>query len=214
MKKNPEQHGFYIYGIVRAGAPLQTNTCGVDRRWPCIEEIRNDDICAVVSRVPREPIAATREHLLAHERVNRAVLADRTVIPMSFGMQCRSRQDVAELLRSGYDAFFEALEQMDGKLEFGLQGYRHGDAAAGADRAVPEILRQLGDVSLASRLNAPFGTGMVMNAAFLVQRSGAAGFDHGVREISQRYPDLMFKRSGPWPPYNFVRIRLQLERPS
>jgi|KBSMisStaDraftv2_1062788.scaffolds.fasta_scaffold81824_3 hypothetical protein len=214
MKKNTQAQGFYIYGIVRAGAPLHADCCGVDKRWPRIEEIRSDDICAVVSRVPREPIAATREHLLAHERVNRAVLADRTVIPMAFGTQCRSREDVAQVLRSGYDAFSEALEQMNGKLEFGLQGYRHGDTAAGTDRAVPEILRQLGDVSLASRLNAPFGPGMVMNAAFLVQRSGEAGFDHGVREISQRYPDLMFKRSGPWPPYNFVRIRLQLERPS
>ena len=212
MNNNPSsQPGFYMYGVVRTGAPLQTECAGIDRRWPRIEEVRCGELSAIVSRAPREALSPTREHLLAHERVNRAVLADRTLIPMSFGMVCRSREDVVQVLRSGRDAFDEALSQLDGKLEFGLQGYRHGEVAHGTDRAVPEILRRLGDVSIASRLNAPFGPGMVMNAAFLVPRTGESGFDRGVREIALMYPNLMFKRSGPWPPYNFVRIRLQIQ---
>jgi hypothetical protein len=34
-----------------------------------------------------------------------------------------------------------------------------------------------------------------------------------VHEIGKRYEGkLSFKYTGPWPPYNFVTIRLQLER--
>ena len=34
-----------------------------------------------------------------------------------------------------------------------------------------------------------------------------------VKEISRRYEELLtFKYTGPWPPYNFVNIKLKLER--
>jgi hypothetical protein len=33
-----------------------------------------------------------------------------------------------------------------------------------------------------------------------------------VKEIGQQYEKLTFKYTGPWPPYNFVNIRLKLER--
>jgi len=38
-------------------------------------------------------------------------------------------------------------------------------------------------------------------------------FAQRVQEIAQRYEGkLSFRYTGPWPPYNFVTIRLQLER--
>ena len=36
--------------------------------------------------------------------------------------------------------------------------------------------------------------------------------DARVKDIGQRYDKLTFKYTGPWPPYNFVNIRLKLER--
>ena len=54
---------------------------------------------------------------------------------------------------------------------------------------------------------------MIMNAAFLVERDKASQFDQKVTEIAQRYEGkLSFRYTGPWPPWNFVTIRLQLER--
>jgi hypothetical protein len=54
---------------------------------------------------------------------------------------------------------------------------------------------------------------MILNAAFLVERDKAVEFDHAVNEIAQRYDGrLRFHYTGPWPPYNFVNIRLKLER--
>ena len=67
-------------------------------------------------------------------------------------------------------------------------------------------------MSVASRSNKPIGDRMIMNAAFLVARDLELAFDSRVKDIGQRYDKLTFKYTGPWPPYNFVNIRLKLER--
>jgi Gas vesicle synthesis protein GvpL/GvpF len=88
------------------------------------------------------------------------------------------------------------------------------DAAlqARSERYVAEIFQALRDVSVASRSNKPIGDRMIMNAAFLVGREMEHAFDSRVKDIGQRYDKLTFKYTGPWPPYNFVNIRLKLER--
>ena len=88
------------------------------------------------------------------------------------------------------------------------------DAAlqARSERYVAEIFEALRDVSVASRSNKPIGDRMIMNAAFLVARDTEEAFDARVKAIGSRYDKLTFKYTGPWPPYNFVNIRLKLER--
>src|SRR5580765_4639355 len=81
-----------------------------------------------------------------------------------------------------------------------------------SERYVAEILDQLRDVSVASRINKPIGDKMIMNAAFLIARDRETAFDAKVKSIASRFDKLTFKYTGPWPPYNFVNIRLKLER--
>jgi hypothetical protein len=78
---------------------------------------------------------------------------------------------------------------------------------------VREIYDHLRDCAIASRHNKPIGDKMILNAAFLVERGKAAEFDVKVQEIARKYEGtLRFLYTGPWPPYNFVNIRLKLER--
>ena len=82
-----------------------------------------------------------------------------------------------------------------------------------SDSYVREIYDDLREAAIASRSNKVIGDKMIMNAAFLVGREKADLFDEKVREIGRRYEGkLTFRYTGPWPPYNFVTIRLQLER--
>ena len=81
-----------------------------------------------------------------------------------------------------------------------------------SERYVAEFLQRLRDVSVASRVNRAIGDKMIMNAAFLVQRDQEPAFDRRVKEIASTFDKLTFKYTGPWPPYNFVNIRLKLER--
>src|SRR5688500_17721862 len=81
-----------------------------------------------------------------------------------------------------------------------------------SERYVAEFLQRLRDVSVASRVNRAIGDKMIMNAAFLVQRDQEQAFDRRIKDIASQYDKLTFKYTGPWPPYNFVNIRLKLER--
>jgi hypothetical protein len=83
---------------------------------------------------------------------------------------------------------------------------------ARSERYVSSILTELRDVAVASRINKPIGDKMIMNAAFLISRNQEGAFDKKIKDIAGRHDQLTFKYTGPWPPYNFVTIRLQLER--
>ncbi len=84
---------------------------------------------------------------------------------------------------------------------------------AKADAYVKEIYEGLRNAAIASRSNKPIGDKMIMNAAFLVERDKTRMFDEQISEIAKKYENkLSFLYTGPWPPYNFVNIRLRLER--
>jgi hypothetical protein len=84
---------------------------------------------------------------------------------------------------------------------------------AKADSYVAEIYEALRNAAVASRSNKPIGDKMIMNAAFLVERGKTKIFDEQISEIAKKYENkLSFLYTGPWPPYNFVNIRLKLER--
>ena len=248
-----ESRGKYVYCIIRVDDPMKFGPIGIGSEPADVHTVNYKELAAVVSDTPIEVFDATRENVLAHERVNETVMRNHTVIPMSFGTVFKTRDDIVELLRAAYEAFNDVLNKMQDKLEFGLkvlwdrdvmireiesededvrrlkgeissqkgstyfarmQYGRLVEAAleARTEHYVGEIFRQLRAVSVASRANKPIGDKMIMNAAFLVAREKESAFDAKVKQIGARHGSLTFKYTGPWPPYNFVHIRLKLER--
>ncbi len=108
----------------------------------------------------------------------------------------------------------EILSQKGSTYFARMQYGRLIDAAlqARSERYTGEIVSALRDVSVASRSNKQIGDMMIMNYAFLVSRDKETRFDAAVKSIGAKYDKLTFKYTGPWPPYNFVNIRLKLER--
>jgi hypothetical protein len=251
--KPVESRGKYVYCVIPTSESRRFGPIGMGAEPAEVHTVGYRNIAAVVSDTPTEVFDATRENVLAHERVNETVMRSFTVIPMSFGTVFKTRDDIVELLRGAYDAFHDVLLKMADKLEFGLkvlwdrdiiireiesddedirrlkneisavrgstyfarmQYGRSIEAAlqARSERYVAEIFDQLRDVCVASRANKPIGDRMIMNAAFLVSRDKEVAFDAKVKEIGAVYDELNFKYTGPWPPYNFVNIRLKLER--
>ena len=245
--------GKYVYCVIHAKTPHEFGPVGIGNDPADVHTVNYKDIAAVVSDTPIAVHEPTRANVLAHERVNETVMRDHTVIPMSFGTVFKTRDDIAELLRSAYDAFKDVLVKMEDKLEFGLKvlwdrdlivrqlevedediarlkseitsqkgstyfaRMQYGRLVDGAlqarsERYVQEIFEALRPVSVASRANRPIGDRMIMNAAFLVRRDKEDDFDAIVKRIGAQHDKLTFKYTGPWPPYNFVNIRLKLER--
>jgi hypothetical protein len=248
-----EKRGKYVYCIVRADEALRFGPIGFGSPPGEVYTVLYEDIAAVVSDAPIEVLDATRENVLAHERVNEAVMRYQTVIPMSFGTVFKTRDDIVELLRGAHGAFQDVLTKMENKVEFGLKvlwdrdamirniehddedirrlkseiatqkgstyfaRVQYGRLVDGAlqsrsEQYVNEIFEALRDVCVASRANKPIGDKMIMNAAFLVDRDREPAFDARVKALGAKYDTLTFRYTGPWPPYNFVNIRLKLER--
>lgn len=102
---------------------------------------------------------------------------------------------------STYFARMQLGRLVESALEEAAQGY------------VMDVHQSLRPYAIASRSNKPIGDRMILNAAYLVQRSREGEFDEAVKGLSRKYEDaLSFKYTGPWPPYNFVNIKLKLER--
>jgi hypothetical protein len=248
-----DRRGKYVYCIVNADEALSFGPIGFGNPPGEVYTVLYEDIAAVVSDAPMEVLDATRDNVLAHERVNEAVMKYQTVIPMSFGTVFKTRDDIVELLRGAHGAFQDVLTKMENKVEFGLKvlwdrdamirhiehddedirrlkseiatqkgstyfaRVQYGRLVDGAiqnrsEQYVAEIFEALRDVCVASRANKPIGDKMIMNAAFLVEREREPAFDSRVKTLGARYEPLTFRYTGPWPPYNFVNIRLKLER--
>ena len=80
-------------------------------------------------------------------------------------------------------------------------------------RYIADVHDALKASAVASRSSKPIGDRMILNAAFLVDRAMEGSFDVRVRDLSRKYEALLtFKYTGPWPPYNFVNIKLKLEK--
>jgi len=109
-----------------------------------------------------------------------------------------------EINRSGSSTYFARM-QLGRLVEQALTNR--------SDSFVAEVYDHLRDTAVASRAGKPIGDKMILNAAFLVEREKADEFDTKVQEIARKYEGkLSFRYTGPWPPYNFVNIRLKLER--
>src|SRR5712664_3820592 len=138
---------------------------------------------------------------------------------LEFGLKVLWDRDVMVREIESQDEDVRRLKQeisaQKGSTYFARMQYgRLLDAAlqAHSEKYVTEIFVGLRDVAVASRANKPIGDKMIMNAAFLVARDKEQAFDQRVKEIGARFDKLTFKYTGPWPPYNFVNIRLKLER--
>ena len=114
----------------------------------------------------------------------------------------RVRQEISE---NPQGATYFARVELGRRVEAALE--------AAGERYVRDIHAALKPAAVASRANKPIGERMILNAAFLVDRAREAEFDEAVKGISRKYEgQLTFKYTGPWPPYNFVNIKLKLEK--
>jgi hypothetical protein len=84
---------------------------------------------------------------------------------------------------------------------------------AEASQLVAEVYETLTPLAVASRSSKLIGDNMILNSAFLVAREREAEFDEAVKKLSRLHKGVLnFRYTGPWPPYNFVNIKLKLER--
>jgi Gas vesicle synthesis protein GvpL/GvpF len=115
--------GTYVYGIVRAGAQL--DSVSGDAELPDVRLIEAGDIAALVSAGPER---AAREVVLNHGRVLEAALDGSPVIPLRFGMVLTDDDAVRdEILDAHHDKLADFLDRLEGRVQMTLKVYYHED---------------------------------------------------------------------------------------
>ncbi|RWZ51345.1 GvpL/GvpF family gas vesicle protein [Halobacillus fulvus] len=78
-----------------------------------------------------------------------------------------------------------------------------------------DIHSPLAEHAVSAKTNETLGEKMLLNGAYLINRSEEEAFDQVVNELHDKWQDKVdFKYTGPWPAYNFINIQLKVEEPT
>ncbi len=126
--------GLYIYSVIETGeekafdaVPMAHHPTGNERpatgdRQHGVYTICHNGLAAVVSDVEMREYPLTRENMLAHQRVNEAVMRDYVVLPVKFCTIAESRGLIVEKLLEGKrDELLSKLRYLADKREFSLK---------------------------------------------------------------------------------------------
>ena len=227
--------GQYVYCVIETGGARNFGPIGIGERGDAVITIAYRDLSTVVSSVPMNKYVVSSKTISTHERVIETVMRDYTVLPVRFYTVAPNAEDIRNLLRRRYPEFKRLLREMDNKVELGLKClWRDMNAVlkevveesknrnatdqiiklALQDKKAREgepIIQQLRKISGNFCLNQTYGDDMLMNAAFLVDKSREKEFDNEVARLAARYEGrIAFKYIGPAPPYSFVNIAIEL----
>ena len=185
-----------------------------------LELVNFRHLAAVVRPVPgRVREAEVDEHeAMEHRAVVEALFKERSVLPAPPGVVARGRDCVAQWLELHYVTLTEAMEFVDGRCAARVHVTRTAPAASNQrpletppidiDGVAGEVFRALRRHAAASVTLRPAAKedGRA-SASFLVETERWRPFADAVVEEGRRDAIVRVELSGPWPPYDFVKMQ-------
>ncbi len=156
-----------------------------------------------------------------YTRILEEVQSNTAVLPAPPGTVFRTRDSLARWLELHYFTLTQAIGVVEGHSEARVTITKTAttDAPGAKSGEIKEYLRQLAAVASDSMrvlrgqatatISLPVAdddTTVVARASFLVDTERWGLFTELVAKEDQRHTDLDFRLSGPWPPYDFVRM--------
>jgi hypothetical protein len=173
------------------------------------------DLCAVVSEQKAFGLdETTPESIVAHQAVVDAVFRRGAVLPAPVGVVFRAPDVLKRWMELHYVSLTDALEFVEdrcvARVHIERADGKPGELESGSDlaAAATESLRALRRRAVASvPLRMEAVTGLALSASFLVDHDLWKDFLHGVDEQRDAHHLLHFDVTGPWAPYDFVRMQ-------
>ena len=168
--------------------------------------IRYRDLEALVRSVPFKLPDFGRDELQEHQKVVWSASQRESLLPAPYGLVFRGRRAVIRFLQEQYIPLDEGLALVEGHWELRL----HLAAAVEDSRAEASetALHVYSELRRFARSAFPFAheRSRVLSAAFLVPRTQWLQFMDRAEDLARRHGELIFDITGPWPPYDFVRM--------
>lgn len=195
--------GYYFYGVVRSRGAWRQR--GAEREE--IVRVRYRDLEALVKSVPFRLPVMDAEHVQDHQRAVELILRRSTILPAPYGVVFRGRRGVVRFLEDQYLVLDEGLAFLEGHLELRLHivPAAPGDPPAELEDLAVHAYAELRRFARAA-IPFPRDGRRLITAAFLVERNAWIEFINRSDDLSSAHPELIFDVTGPWPPYDFVRM--------
>ena len=172
------------------------------------------DLAAIV--MPAEYVSGepTGETIEQYRQIVDDVFGKAPVLPAPVGTVFRSRETLTRWLELHYVTLTEALSFVEDRAVARVHVCRADGKAAEREvgsevaAAAAESLRMLRrHAVVAVPLKSEQITGIVLSSAFLIDRELWDDFVAAVDDQRRRNPGLEMDLSGPWPPFDFVRMQ-------
>ena len=173
------------------------------------------DLCAVVSDQGGFVLDdASPNEVARHRGIVDAVFQRAPVVPAPVGVIFRGADVLKRWMELHYVSLSGALEFVEdrvaARVHISRADAKAGDEEAGADLAASateafRALRRNAVASLPLRLEKV--TGLVLSASFLIERDLWKDFLRALQEQHEAHHKLRFEITGPWAPYDFVRMQ-------
>ena len=157
---------------------------------------------------------ADAEMIERHDEVVRTMFEQDAVLPAPVGTVFRSAEVLQRWMELHYVALSDALAWVEGRVAARVHitraKARGNDKEAGSDLAAigAEVTRSLRRHAVSAvPLRNEEVTGIVLTAAYLVERELWSEFGDAVEEQAERHQLVKVELTGPWPPYDFVRMQ-------
>lgn len=173
------------------------------------------DLCAVVSDQKSFALDdATPEMVRRHRAIVDAIFRRASVLPAPVGVVFRAPDVLKRWMELHYVSLTGALEFVEDRVAARVHIVRSDgsddDLDAGSDlaAAATEAFRALRRRAVAAvPLRLERVTGLALSAAFLIERDLWKDFTNAVEEQHEAHHLLRFDLTGPWAPYDFVRMQ-------
>jgi hypothetical protein len=149
-----------------------------------------------------------------HRGVVDAIFKRQVVLPTPPGIVFRTEHVLTRWMELHYVALNDAMGFVTDRVAMRVHVHRangnRDDADAGTDIAevAGTVFRDLRRRAVASvPLTLERVTGISLSGAFLVERELFKEFERGVAEVKAAQPKLAINLTGPWAPYDFVRMQ-------
>jgi hypothetical protein len=192
------------------------------------------DLAAIVAETPHARPALADGDVATHRSVVESVFAHRAILPAPAGVVFRARDALERWLELHFVTLTDALAYVEGRVGARVHVTRKSDRPSGAYAAVAgagagrpmappapteemvidvgaiaaesfRVLRRHAAASITVRPATPDSGEAI--ASFLLERDRWSAFEAAVQEEARRDFELAFRLTGPWPPYDFVRMQ-------
>lgn len=168
------------------------------------------DLAALVRPAPYARIRCDDGELATYRRVIDAAFLHGAVLPAPCGTMFRTADQVRLWMEQNYIALSEGIHFVAGRCETRVhvtpqptvvaEGTTTDFGAIAGETF--RLLRRHAAAAVPVRGSGP----EALSAAFLLQQEQWATFAEQVQQEAKRHPELRVEQTGPWPPYDFVRL--------